>query len=128
MLSRADPRLLDHPEIVELYHAARGVPGFGRAASAIFRNSMRPGGAARRRYVLSDDELARVRRPTLFVWGERETFGGVEVAERAAGLMPDARVEVVKGAWHHPWLADPELAGRLVDSFLTATEPPHNSP
>jgi pimeloyl-ACP methyl ester carboxylesterase len=128
MLARADARLLDHPEIVEAYHAARSLPAWGRTASAIFRATMRIGGAPRRRYVLTDDELARVVPPVLFVWGDREPFGGVEVAERAAGLMPNARVEVIADAWHHPWLAEPEQVGRLVDSFLGAAELARDSP
>jgi pimeloyl-ACP methyl ester carboxylesterase len=118
MLAGADARLLDHPEIVELYHAARGLAGFGATASAIFRNSMRPGGAPRERYVLTDDEQAAVAAPVLFVWGDKEPFGDVAVARRAAALMPHARVEAITGAWHHPWLADPERAGQLVASFL----------
>jgi len=44
MLSSADARLLDHPEIVEAYHAARRLPGYGRAAAAIFRSSLQTGG------------------------------------------------------------------------------------
>jgi hypothetical protein len=32
--------------------------------------------------------------------------------------MPNARVEVVECAWHHPWLADPTGIGRLLFGFL----------
>ena len=35
-----------------------------------------------------------------------------------AGLMPHARVEVVPGAWHHPWLADAPAVGRLVAGLV----------
>jgi pimeloyl-ACP methyl ester carboxylesterase len=128
MLARADARLPDHPEIVAVYHEAHHLPGFGGTASAIFRATMQIGGAARRRYVLSDDELASVVSPVLLVWGDREPFGGVEVAERAAELMRCARVEVIADAWHHPWLAEPERVGRLVDRFLMAAELARHSP
>jgi len=59
MLSKADARLPDHPEIVEAYHAAMRLPGYGRSAAAIFRASMRPGSKPRPTMVLSDAELAR---------------------------------------------------------------------
>jgi hypothetical protein len=32
--------------------------------------------------------------------------------------MPHARVEVVPGAWHHPWLADGPAVGRLVAGLV----------
>ena len=40
MLSKADARLPDHAEVVEAYHAAMRLPGYGRSAAAIFRASM----------------------------------------------------------------------------------------
>jgi 2-hydroxy-6-oxonona-2,4-dienedioate hydrolase len=120
MLSKADARLPDHPEIVEVYHAARRLPGYGRSAAAIFRESMRLGGKARPTLVLSDAELARITQPVLFVWGGREPFGDPAVAHRAASHMPDARVEIVPGGWHHPWLADAPHVASLVRDFLAA--------
>jgi pimeloyl-ACP methyl ester carboxylesterase len=116
MLSGADARLPEHPEIVDVYHAGRRLPGYGGAAAAIFRASMRIGGAPRR--ALPDADLARITQPVLFVWGDSEPYGPPAVAHRAAAVMPDARVEVVAGGWHHPWLADPPGVGRLVLGFL----------
>ncbi len=118
MLVGTDARLHDHPEIVALYHAARGLPRYDATLAAVFQASMRAGGRPRRECLITDDELRRLAQPTLFVWGEQEPFGAPEAARRAAGLMPDARVEVVPGAWHHPWLADPAGIGRLVVDFL----------
>ena len=120
MLSSADAHLPAHPEIVELYHASRGLPAFGRSAAAIFQRSMRPGGRPRPEWVLTDEELARIAVPTLFVWGDHEPYGPVDVARRAAEVMSDARVEVIAGGWHHPWLADAPAAGRALREFLAA--------
>jgi pimeloyl-ACP methyl ester carboxylesterase len=102
MLAPTDARLRDHPAIVDAYRAAGRLPGYGRSVAAIFHRSMHPGGAPRRTSVITDDELARLATPTLFVWGSDEPFGGPEGAHRAARLMPDARVRVVPGAGHHP--------------------------
>jgi 2-hydroxy-6-oxonona-2,4-dienedioate hydrolase len=120
MLSSADAHLPDHPEIVELYHAARGLPAFRRSAPAIFQRSMRPGGRPRPEWIFSDEELRRIAVPTLFVWGDHEPYGPADVARRAAALMPDARVEVIAGGWHHPWLADAPAAARALRDFLAA--------
>lgn len=118
MLSSADAHLLEHPEIVELYHASRRLPAFGRSVAAIFQRSMRPGGRPRDEWVFADEQLARLAVPTLFVWGAREPYGRVDVAHHAAGAMPHARVETIDDAWHHPWLADPRAVGRAVHNFL----------
>jgi pimeloyl-ACP methyl ester carboxylesterase len=120
MLSKADARLPDHPEVVEAYHAAMRLPGYGRSAAAIFRASMRLGGKARPAMVLSDAELARITQPVLFVWGDQEPFGDPAVARRAASQMRNASVEIVQGGWHHPWLADAPRVANLLHEFLAA--------
>ena len=128
MLSSADAHLPEHPEIVELYHASRGLPAFGRSAAAIFQRSMRPGGRPRPEWVFTDEELERIAVPTLFVWGDSEPYGPVDAARRAAGLMPDARVEVITGGWHHPWLADAPGPRERSASSSPHTTPDGGSP
>ena len=128
MLASSDAHLLEHPEIVATYHAARRLPGYGSAAAAIFRGSLRAGGRQRPSLVLGDEELARIAQPVLFVWGDREPYGPPEVAFRAARLMPDARVEVVPDGWHHPWLADPAGVARVLSSFLDDNARPYRRP
>jgi pimeloyl-ACP methyl ester carboxylesterase len=118
MLAPTDARLLDHPAIVGAYHAAGRLPGYGQSVAAIFQRSMHPGGVPRKSSVITDDELARLAAPTLFVWGSDEPLGDPEAAHRAAALMPDARVRVVPGAGHHPWLADAAGVGTMVRDFL----------
>jgi len=118
MLASTDARLLDHPAIVDAYHAARRLPGYGPSVAAIFQRSMHPGGVPRRTSVITDEELERLATPTLFVWGADEPLGAPEAAHRAARLMPNARVRVVPGAWHHPWLADASGVGGGVREFL----------
>jgi pimeloyl-ACP methyl ester carboxylesterase len=121
MLAGTDARLLDHPDIVGAYHAAGRLPGYGASVAAVFQRSMRPGGIPRATAVIGDDELARIAAPTLFVWGAEEPFGDAQAAQRAAALMPDARVDVVPRAWHHPWLADAAGVGATVRDFLART-------
>jgi len=128
MLAATDARLLDHPQIVDAYHAARRLPGYGPSVAAIFQRSMHPGGVPRRTSTITDEELAKIAQPTLFVWGEDEPLGDPDCARRAAALMPDARVEVISGGWHHPWLADEAGVGRLVRDFLAVARSPARAP
>ena len=72
----------------------------------------------RREVGLSEDFLRSVRTPTFFLWGADDTFGGEEVARAVAGLMPDAKLELVPGAGHLPWIDDPERAARVTQEFL----------
>jgi 2-hydroxy-6-oxonona-2,4-dienedioate hydrolase len=118
MLAKTDARLLEHPEIVALYHAAGRLPGYPGSVAALFQASMRPGGRPRAGCVIGDDQLRALDVPVLFVFGADEPLGSPEVVRRAAGLMPHARVEVVPGAWHHPWLADAPAVGRLVAGLV----------
>jgi pimeloyl-ACP methyl ester carboxylesterase len=122
MLSSADAHLPEHPDIVELYHASRSLPGFARSAAAIFQGSMHPGGRPRSKLVFTDEDLAGITTPTLFVWGDREPYGPVEVARRAAAHMANAHVEVITGGWHHPWLADAPACARALQDFLASND------
>jgi pimeloyl-ACP methyl ester carboxylesterase len=70
--------------------------------------------------VLSDDQLAQARVPTLFWWGSDDTFGGEDVARHLVGAMPDAELTMVPDAGHLPWLDDPEGAARATMAFLGA--------
>lgn len=73
-------------------------------ASAGFRRALPP---AR---VFSDEELRRVRVPSLFLLGERSSLHDArQVAERVRALVPTAEAEIVPGAGHALPTDDPEL-------------------
>lgn len=69
---------------------------------------------------IPDEVLSRVVAPTCFLWGEEDTFGGVEVAHRIVAAMPAAEFEVLPAAGHLPWIDDPDRAAEVVTSFLAA--------
>jgi hypothetical protein len=110
MLSSADAHLPEHPDIVELYHANRSLPGCARSAAAIFQGSMHPGGRPRSKLVFTDEDLAGITTPTLFVWGDREPYGPVEVARRAAAHGANAHVEVITAGGTIPGWRTPQRA------------------
>jgi pimeloyl-ACP methyl ester carboxylesterase len=76
------------------------------------------------RYVLSDDELARIDKPVLIIWGQAEDGMVMSIAEarKKAALIPNARFEVVPGG-HLPWLDDPQVCSDLVFNFLRTSRP-----
>jgi pimeloyl-[acyl-carrier protein] methyl ester esterase len=91
---------------------------FGTTVSTYLREMFKGVDANPQRYVLTDEELARIDRPVLIVWG-REDIGyqtPSEVRERAA-LIPNARFELVPGG-HEPWLEDLASTAQQVSDFL----------
>jgi pimeloyl-[acyl-carrier protein] methyl ester esterase len=74
------------------------------------------GGKARPECLFSDDELRAFEVPVLFVMGDADVYGPPSVVERAAALMPGARVEVMPGG-HAPFLDDPERCARLIRAW-----------
>ena len=73
---------------------------------------------AKPKYQLSADQLQVVQQPVLFVWGENDPFGGLDVAHRAARTIPNARLyEMPTG--HLPFLDKPQECGRVIREFLS---------
>ena len=54
----------------------------------------------------------------LVVVGELDAMTGVSVGDRFAETLPDARVAVIPGAGHFPWVDAPEAFRGAVASFL----------
>ena len=63
------------------------------------------------------DELRRLRVPTQLLWGNHDPVGSVATARAVAGLIPDARLELLPGG-HVPYFGDPERAATLVSRFV----------
>jgi pimeloyl-ACP methyl ester carboxylesterase len=92
--------------------------GFGKTVSTYLREMFRGVDAKPQRYVLTDDELARIERPVLIVWGREDSgFQTIAQASERAGLIPNARFELVPGG-HEPWLDDLASTAQQVSGFL----------
>jgi len=68
--------------------------------------------------------LAGIRTPTLFIWGEHDSFGETDVARSVVASIPGATLEVIPGAGHAPWLDDLDRCASLTAAFLQ----PHSEP
>ncbi len=75
----------------------------------------------RREMAISDETLAAIGQPALFLVGEEDPFGAVEDVRHAARVMPHAAVVTFPGAGHLPWLDDPAGHARLVRDFVSAS-------
>jgi pimeloyl-ACP methyl ester carboxylesterase len=107
-----------HPDLVRAtYLATVKRAGFGTTVSSYLREMFAGADARPPRYVLSDDELARMPRPVVVIWGEDDTFQPQSEAKPRTSMMPNARFEIVHGG-HNPWLDAPETTARLVSSAL----------
>ncbi|MGX7680945.1 alpha/beta fold hydrolase [Jatrophihabitans sp. DSM 45814] len=63
--------------------------------------------------------------PTLLVWGSRDRVVPVEHAHRAHAAMPGSRLEIVDGAGHFPFHAEPDRFVRVLEDFLARTKAAH---
>jgi pimeloyl-ACP methyl ester carboxylesterase len=63
-------------------------------------------------------ELPQLKVPTLFVWGEKDTFGSPTLGQEMAGLMPNGRCIAIPDAGHLVWLDQLELCAENISSFL----------
>ena len=70
------------------------------------------------RYRLGSDQLARVQQPVQFVWGPRDPFGGIGVAQEALQNISDARLHEIRSG-HLPFLDQPQETGRVIREFLS---------
>ena len=83
------------------------MPGWRLAMASHLNLAMRSG-SPRPENLLTDDELRSIEVPVRFILGDDDVYGGPEIVERAAALMPDARVDVVPGG-HAPFTDEPQM-------------------
>ena len=105
-------------EMFEIHHLASRRPQFALTLSTFLQTTLRLR-SAQPHALLSDSELDGVSRPTHFIWGDDDIFGGPEMGERAAALMKHATLAVHPGG-HFLQFTDPERLGRAISGFLSA--------
>ena len=69
------------------------------------------------------EQLGRIDRPTLVCVGEIEPGTPVEASREIFEALPEgiARLEVVPGAGHFPWLDDPNAYWGIITGFVRET-------
>jgi len=72
------------------------------------------------RMLHTDEILARVTMPTLFLWGDEDPNGGELVAKKFVARLPNAQLEVIPQAGHAPWIDELDLCAERTRAFLAA--------
>jgi pimeloyl-ACP methyl ester carboxylesterase len=126
MRTRVMADLCAHPERipVEALRVAIGAsaqPGFHGSVRSMLRACLDLGGW--RPSLAIREPMASLRVPTLFVWGDRDSFAPPSSGQEIAARMPDARVHVLPGVGHLPQLDEPKALAAAFAPFLRAPQP-----
>jgi pimeloyl-ACP methyl ester carboxylesterase len=108
------------PDVFECGFQVQSLPGIGESTMNMFGRALTLFGR-RPEAVFGESDVRRVSQPTLFVWGDADRFGKPAVGQRACEHMPHARMEVIAGAGHLPWVDEPERCAGLVGNFLATS-------
>jgi pimeloyl-ACP methyl ester carboxylesterase len=95
-------------------------PGFGKTVSTYLREMFGGADARPQRYVLTEGELARIRRPVAILWGRADDrYQAIAEARKQVALIPNAPFEVLPGG-HEPWLDDLDACASQISRFLSS--------
>lgn len=112
----ADPATVTD-ELVETRRAHYSRPGYAESARHILCLQVPE---IRRRNMITDEELAAVKAPTLVVWSSDDPSGPAAAGLDMAAKIPDARFRLIENAGHWPqWEQAAEFNAMVVD-FLSA--------
>lgn len=70
------------------------------------------------KYQLRTDELQRVQQPVLFLWGDKDPFGNLDIARQVVRILPNGKLHEMR-AGHLPFLDKPQESGRVIREFLS---------
>jgi pimeloyl-ACP methyl ester carboxylesterase len=108
-----------HPEFKRLMMANALLPGYEQGWLTLVENVCHLWGSGSRwRYSLSETDLQHISQPTLFVWGNLDTHGSLDVARRAAAAFQESRLVELEPAGHLPWLDDPRGCASPILEFM----------
>lgn len=114
LLRHGNPRRLPEAFIDRCYRDFDA--GTRRAVLRLYR-ATNPGGAQAEQLAAA---LRPLDRPALVVWGAHDPYLSVRWAERQREVFPGARVAVLEGSGHWPFVDDPEGVASEVIPFLRA--------
>jgi pimeloyl-ACP methyl ester carboxylesterase len=83
--------------------------GTKRAVLALYRDADPP------RLAAAGSDLGKLTCPSLVLWGDRDPYLPAKFADDYARALPNAKLEIVAGAGHWPWIDDPSVIDRVLD-------------
>ncbi len=109
--------LSTQPELRDLLVAAQKLPGAQDGMLDLLHAAVRLRGA-QPEVALTAEQLAEIRQSVLLIWGARDVFGGPDVAERVADVIPDAELRIIPEGGHVPWVGHPDGVAQAAVPFL----------
>lgn len=106
------------PELLDIVKANAARPGFGQAYLKALRVAAGPGGVRPAMVAQVHKAATRITAPTLIIWGGRDTILSPKQAEVAGRLIRGARVHVINGVGHVPYLESPDEFNTVLWAFL----------
>jgi pimeloyl-ACP methyl ester carboxylesterase len=107
-------------EMAECYYRFQHLPHYRISALSLMEATCSLFGS-RPKIRIREQDLRRVRRPTLLIWGSSDPFGSVEDGQEIASYIEGSRFAALDGAGHLPWLDEPALCAEKIREFLSAT-------
>ena len=68
-------------------------------------------------------QLPRLEQPVLLIHGNRDTLAPADASRWMATQLPNARLHVIEGASHAPFLSHPDTFMQTLQAFLKETHP-----
>ena len=103
--------------LITAAHLVGTRPGYAASIASYFRALIKRA-TVRVAVNISLAELATLRQPALFVWGDQDVFMTPAQASEFLASIPHGKLVELPGAGHAPWLQCPELVGRAVADHL----------
>lgn len=111
-LRHGNPRGLPRAFVDRMYDDTDA--GTNRAILRLYRATDDPSALGRRQA----ERLRPLNRPALVVWGARDPYIPVAMAQRQREAFPGAEVTILEQSGHWPFADDPDGVGRPVEAFL----------
>lgn len=107
------------PELTDLLLATERLPHYRATFLSMVHTLLRLRGP-RPEMALTEEQLASLTQPTLFLWGDDDPFGQPEAGRQAVAAMHEAEFRLVRGG-HCPWLNEPHRVAHLAREFLASS-------
>jgi pimeloyl-ACP methyl ester carboxylesterase len=102
-------------ELVDIRHWLYNNPATNASLTQVFENSFGPDRDSR----IEEDQLSRIKAPTLVLWTDKNPGTGPDAGQRLADHIPGAQFYFIEDAAHWPQWEKPEEHDRVVTDFLS---------
>ena len=77
-----------------------------------------PLGKAKPSFMVDEDEIKKIKQPTLLLWSNDDPFGGIHIAQNLKTIFKNASLISFENSGHLPWLDNPEFHAEEIKKFI----------